>query len=98
MITEYNKYFITNLVSKQTDLPVENSNHKQFSSNFFPKNLVNHKDAYRLSYDFLGDKNKNITTLSLVNLDMFKDALMSSIVQDYRVSFWQALEKLFKLF
>ena len=82
LITEYNKYFITNLVSH---FGFQLTKVVSMMQNVFLS--PNSKDAYKLSYDFLGDLNKNITTLSLVNLDSPKDQFMAKLIRDYRVGF-----------
>uniref|UniRef100_A0AAN0LJ29 Glutamate receptor ionotropic kainate 2 n=1 Tax=Polyphagotarsonemus latus TaxID=1204166 RepID=A0AAN0LJ29_9ACAR len=54
LVTEYNKYLITNL------------------------------DAFKLNYDFLEENNKNITTLSLINFDIFKNKELAIIASEYK--------------
>lgn len=51
------------------------------SFEFLPSNT---KDAFTLSYDFLDNNNKNITSLSLINIELLKNEPFVRFASDYK--------------
>jgi hypothetical protein len=90
IVTEYNKYLITNLVI------IIFNNINQLSRIFLilvhrSLSLLFWQDAFTLDYEFLEDNNKNITTLSLINVELLKNDPYVRFATNYKVSYYYIL-------